>query len=233
MNKLCDSADAAVADIPSGATVMVGGFGLCGNPENLIAALNRKGVRDLTIISNNCGTTDLGLGLLLKSQQVRRMVSSYVGENKEFERQFLSGELEVELNPQGTLAERIRAGGAGIGGFYTRTGVGTQVADGKEVRVIDGLDYLLETPLTADFSLVHAWKADTWGNLVFRKTAQNFNSMMCSAAAVCIVEAENVVEVGEIDPDSVHVPSIYVKRLVQATGLEKPIERRTVQPRPR
>jgi 3-oxoacid CoA-transferase subunit A len=233
MNKLCDSADAALADIPDGATVMVGGFGLCGNPENLIAALHRKGVRDLTIISNNCGTTDQGLGILLKAQQVRRMVSSYVGENKEFERQFLSGELEVELVPQGTLAERIRAGGAGIGGFYTRTGVGTQVADGKEVRAIDGLEYLLEAPLTADFSLVHAWKADTWGNLVFRKTAQNFNTMMCSAAAVCIVEAENIVEVGEIDPDAVHVPSIFVKRLVQATALEKPIERRTVLPRPR
>ena len=232
MNKLYASADAAVADIPDGATVMVGGFGLSGNPENLIAALHRKGVSDLTIVSNNCGTTDQGLGVLLKSQQVRRMVSSYVGENKEFERQFLSGELEVELVPQGTLAERIRAGGAGIGGFYTRTGVGTQVADGKEVRAIDGNEYLLEMPLKADFSLVHAWKADTWGNLVFRKTAQNFNAMMCAAAAVCIVEAEHIVEVGQIDPDAVHVPSIYVKRLIQAVDLEKPIERRTVLPRP-
>jgi len=232
MNKLYASADAAVADIPDGATVMVGGFGLSGNPENLIAALHRKGVSDLTIVSNNCGTTDQGLGVLLKAQQVRRMVSSYVGENKEFERQFLSGELEVELVPQGTLAERIRAGGAGIGGFYTRTGVGTQVADGKEVRAIDGNEYLLEMPLKADFSLVHAWKADTWGNLVFRKTAQNFNAMMCAAAAVCIVEAEHIVEVGQIDPDAVHVPSIYVKRLIQAVDLEKPIERRTVLPRP-
>jgi 3-oxoacid CoA-transferase subunit A len=232
MNKLYASADAAVADIPDGATVMVGGFGLSGNPENLIAALHRKGVSDLTIVSNNCGTTDQGLGVLLKAQQVRRMVSSYVGENKEFERQFLSGELEVELVPQGTLAERIRAGGAGIGGFYTRTGVGTQVADGKEVRAIDGNEYLLEMPLKADFSLVHAWKADTWGNLVFRKTAQNFNAMMCAAAAVCIVEAEHIVEVGQIDPDAVHVPSIYVMRLIQAVDLEKPIERRTVLPRP-
>jgi 3-oxoacid CoA-transferase subunit A len=229
MNKLYDSADVAVADIQSGATVMVGGFGLCGNPENLIAALHRKDVRDLTIISNNCGTTDQGLGVLLKAKQVRRMISSYVGENKEFERQFLAGELEVELNPQGTLAERIRAGGAGIGGFYTRTGVGTQAAEGKETRVIDGLVFLLEAPLKADFSLVHAWKADKWGNLVFRKTAQNFNSIMCSAAALCIVEAENVVEVGEIASDSVHVPSIYVKRLVHATGLQKLIERRTVR----
>jgi 3-oxoacid CoA-transferase subunit A len=232
VNKMLAGADEAVADIPDGATVMVGGFGLCGNPENLIAALHRKGVRDLTIISNNCGTTDQGLGVLLQAQQVRRMVSSYVGENKEFERQFLSGELDVELVPQGTLAERIRAGGAGIGGFYTRTGVGTQVAEGKEVRTIDGHEHLLESPLRAAFSLVHAWQADTWGNLVFRKTARNFNAMMCAAAEVCIVEAENIVAVGRIDPDAVHVPSIYVTRLIQATGLEKPIERRTVLPRP-
>jgi 3-oxoacid CoA-transferase subunit A len=232
MNKLVESADIAVADIPDGATIMVGGFGLCGNPENLITALHRSGVKDLTIISNNCGTTDQGLGVLLKARQVRRMVSSYVGENKEFERQFLSGELEVELVPQGTLAERIRAGGAGIGGFYTPTGVGTQVAEGKEVRVIDGRTYLLESPLRADYSLVHAWKADFWGNLVFRRTAQNFNPMMCAAATVCIAEAEHIVEVGRIDPDTVHVPSICVQRLVQAVGLVKPIERRTVLPRP-
>jgi 3-oxoacid CoA-transferase subunit A len=233
MNKLFPSADAAVADIPDGATLMVGGFGLCGNPENLIAALHRKGVKDLTIISNNCGTTDQGLGVLLKARQVRKMVSSYVGENKEFERQFLSGELEVELAPQGTLAERIRAGGAGIGGFYTPTGVGTQVAEGKETRVIGGREYLLEMPLKADFSLVHAWKADKWGNLLFHKTARNFNPMMCGAGKVCIVEVEHLVEVGEIDPDAVHVPSIYVQRLVQARDLEKPIERRTVRQRAR
>jgi 3-oxoacid CoA-transferase subunit A len=233
MNKIHASADAAIADIPDGATLMVGGFGLSGNPENLITALHRKGVKDLTIIANNCGTTDQGLGVLLKARQVRKMVSSYVGENKEFERQYLSGELEVELIPQGTLAERIRAGGAGIGGFYTRTGVGTQVAEGKETRVIGGQEYLLELPLKADFSLVHAWKADTWGNLVFRKTARNFNPMMCAAGRVCVVEAEHIVEVGEIDSDQVHVPSIYVKRLVRAKDLEKPIERRTTRPRPR
>ncbi len=233
MKKLFASADEAVADIPDGATLLVGGFGLCGNPENLIAAVHRKGVKDLTIVSNNCGTTDQGLGILLKARQVRKMVSSYVGENKEFERQFLSGELEVELIPQGTLAERIRAGGAGIGGFYTPTGVGTQVAEGKETRVIAGREYLLEMPIKADFSLVHAWKADEWGNLVFRKTARNFNPMMCAAAKVSIVETEHIVGVGEIDPDAIHVPSIYVKRLVQAKGLEKPIERRTVRPRAR
>ncbi len=231
MNKLQASADAVVADIPDGATLMVGGFGLCGNPENLIAAVHRRGVRSLEIISNNCGTTDDGLGVLLQAQQVRRMVSSYVGENKEFERQFLSGELDVELVPQGTLAERIRAGGAGIAGFYTRTGVGTQVAEGKEVRVFDGIEYLLERPLRADFALVHAWKADTWGNLVFRRTARNFNPMMCAAAAITIVEAESIVPVGSLDPDSIHVPSIYVQRLVLAEGLRKPIERRTIRPR--
>src|SRR5512134_729759 len=203
MKKIYDSADAAVADLQDGATLVVGGFGLCGNPENLIAAVHRKGVRGLTLVSNNCGTTELGLGILLKSRQVRKMVASYVGENKEFERQYLSGELEVELAPQGTLAERIRAGGAGIGGFYTPTGVGTVVAEGKETRVIGGREYLLEMPLKADFSLVHAWKADKWGNLVFRRTARNFNPMMCAAARVCIVEAEQIVEVGEIPPDQI------------------------------
>ncbi len=231
MNKIVPSADAAVADIPDGATVLVGGFGLSGNPENLITALARKGVKDLTVVSNNCGTTDEGLGVLLKSRQIRKMVSSYVGENKEFERQYLSGELEVELVPQGTLAERLRAGGAGIGGFYTPTGVGTTVAEGKETRVIGGREYLLEMPLRGDFSLVHAWKADPWGNLVFRKTARNFNPMMCAAARVCIVEAEQIVELGEIPPDQIHVPSVYVKRLVLAKDLKKPIERRTVRPR--
>ncbi len=231
MNKVVASADEAVADIPDGATVMVSGFGLCGNPENLIAALHRKGVKDLTVISNNCGTTELGLGVLLQARQIRRMVASYVGENKEFERQYLSGELEVELVPQGTLAERIRAGGAGLGGFYTPTGVGTKVAEGKETRVIAGRSYLLELPLRADFSLVCAWKADAWGNAVFRKTTQNFGPVMCAAAKVTIVEAPNVVAVGEIDPDQVHTPGIYVKRVVKGEKYAKWIERRTVRPR--
>jgi 3-oxoacid CoA-transferase subunit A len=231
MNKLYPSADDAIQDIPDGATVMVGGFGLCGNPENLIAALNRKGVKNLTVISNNCGTTDLGLGVLLKARQIRKMVASYVGENKEFERQFLGGELEVELNPQGTLAERIRAGAAGIGGFYTAAGVGTQVAQGKETRVIAGREYLLELPLKADFALVKAWRADTWGNLVFRRTARNFNPVMCGAAKITVVEVEEIVPVGRIAPDDIHVPPIYVKRLVQGKDYQKPIERRTLRPR--
>ncbi len=233
MNKVVESADAAVADVKDGATILVGGFGLCGNPENLIAALHRKGVRDLTIISNNCGTTDLGLGVLLKARQVRKMIASYVGENKEFERQFISGELEVELVPQGTLAERIRAGGAGIGGFYTATGVGTQVAEGKETRILSGREYLLELPLKADFALVRAWKADTWGNLVYRKTTRNFQPMMAAAARVTVAEAEQLVQPGEIDPDLVHTPSIYVKRVVKGERYEKWIERRTVRPRGR
>jgi 3-oxoacid CoA-transferase subunit A len=217
MNKVFPSAAAAVADISDGVTLLVGGFGLCGNPENLITALHDKGVKDLTVVSNNCGTTDEGLGVLLQARQIRKMISSYVGENKVFEKQYLSGE--------------IRAGGAGIAGFFTATGVGTTVADGKEVRRFGQRDYLLELPIRGDFALVHAWKADKWGNLVFRKTAANFNPMMCAAAKVCIVEAEHIVEVGEIDPDHVHVPSIYVKRIVQAVGLKKPIERRTVRPR--
>jgi len=229
MNKVLPSADEAVKDIPDGATVMSGGFGLCGNPENLISALHKKGVKNLTIISNNCGTTDLGLGILLKAKQVKKMVSSYVGENKEFERQFLSKELEVELNPQGTLAERIRAGGAGIGGFFVRTGFGTQIAEGKETRKIDGHDYVLETPLVADFTIVRAWKADKWGNLQFRKTARNFSPMMCMAGKVTIVEAEQIVEVGEIEPDHVHIPSVYVHRVIQAKELQRWIERRTVR----
>jgi 3-oxoacid CoA-transferase subunit A len=230
MNKLVESADAAVADIRDGATLMVGGFGLSGNPENLIAALHRSGVKGLTLISNNCGTTDLGLGPLLQARQIRKILASYVGENKEFERQYLSGELEVELVPQGTLAERIRAGGAGIGGFYTRTGVGTQVADGKESRTIGGHEYILEQPLFADFALVHAHTADTHGNLVFRKTARNFNPVMATAARVTIAEAERVVAPGELDPDQVHTPGIYVKRLVLGAGYQKWIERRTVRP---
>jgi 3-oxoacid CoA-transferase subunit A len=231
MNKVYPSADEAMKDVQDGATLMVGGFGLCGNPETLIAALNRKGVKNLTVISNNCGTTELGLGVLLKARQIRKMVASYVGENREFERQFLSGELEVELNPQGTLAERIRAGAAGIGGFYTASGVGTQVAQGKETRVIGGREYLLELPLKADFALVKAWKADTWGNLLFNKTARNFNPVMCGAAKVTVVEAEEIVPVGQIPPDAVHVPSIYVERIVRGKDYVKPIERRTIRPR--
>jgi 3-oxoacid CoA-transferase subunit A len=231
VDKVVESADAAIEDVKDGATIMVSGFGLCGNPENLILALHRKGVKDLTVVSNNCGTTDLGLGVLLKARQIRRMVASYVGENKEFERQYLSGELEVELVPQGTLAERIRAGGAGIGGFYTATGVGTQVAEGKETRVIDGREYLLELPLRADFALVHAWKADAWGNLLFRKTARNFGPMMAAAAEVTVAEAEHVVAVGDLDPDRIHTPGIYVNRVVKGERYEKWIERRTVRPR--
>jgi 3-oxoacid CoA-transferase subunit A len=233
VNKLVASADEAVADVRDGSTIMVSGFGLCGNPENLIAALHRKGAKDLTVVSNNCGTTDLGLGVLLKARQIRKIVASYVGENKEFERQYLSGELEVELVPQGTLAERIRAGGAGIGGFYTATGVGTQVAEGKETRVIGGREYLLELPLVADFALVYAWRADTWGNLVFRKTTRNFGPMMCAAAKVTIAEAPEVVKAGELDPDLVQTPGIYVKRVVRGAHYEKWIERRTVRPRAR
>lgn len=231
MNKILGSADEAVADIPDGATIMSGGFGLCGNPENLIDALHRKGTKNLTIISNNCGTTELGLGVLLKANQVKKMVSSYVGENKIFEKQFLSGQLEVELAPQGTFAERIRAGGMGIGAFYTPAGVGTKVAEGKETRVIDGREYVLEMPLKADFALVRAWKADRWGNLVFRKTARNFSPLMCAAAKVTIVEVEELVEVGELDGDAIHVPSIFVKRIIVGKNYQKWIERRTVRPR--
>lgn len=231
MNKRVQNADAAIADVRDGAVIMSGGFGLCGNPENLIAAIHRKGIKNLTIISNNCGTTELGLGVLLKARQVKKMISSYVGENKEFERQFLSGELEVELNPQGTLAERIRAGGAGIGGFYTPTGVGTKIAEGKETRVIDGREYVLERPLVADFCLVRAWKGDTWGNLRFRMTGRNFSPLMCMAAKVTIAEVEHLVEVGELDGDDVHVPSIFVHRIFPGTGYQKWIEKRTVQPR--
>jgi len=231
MNKVVDSVEAALRDVKDGATLMSGGFGLCGNPENLILGLLQKGVRDLTVISNNCGTTDKGLGVLLQTRQIRKMVSSYVGENKEFERQYLSGELELELNPQGTLAERIRAGAFGIGGFFTPTGVGTQVADGKETRVIDGKAYVLETPLKADFALVRAWKADRWGNLVFRKSARNFSPLMAMAADVTIVEAEEIVDVGALDPDEIHVPSVFVKRIVQGRDYRKWIEQRTVRPR--
>lgn len=232
MNKIVASADEAVKDIPDGAVIMSGGFGLCGNPENLIRALHRKGVNGLTIISNNCGIDTKGLGILLAAGQVKKMISSYVGENKTFERLYLEGKLEVELCPQGTLAERIRAGGAGIGGFFTPTGVGTLVAQGKETRVIDGREYVLELPLKADFALVKAWRGDAWGNLVYQKTTRNFTPMMATAARVTIAEVEEVVPIGAIDPESVHTPGIYVKRVVKGESFEKPIERRTVRPRP-
>ena len=231
MNKVVKSAAEAIRDIEDGAVIMSGGFGLCGNPENLIAALHQAGRKNLTIISNNCGTTDLGLGVLLKAKQVKKMVASYVGENKEFERQFLSGELEVELNPQGTLAERIRAGGVGIGGFYTPTGVGTKIAEGKETKVLDGREMVLEKPLKADFAFVRAWVGDTWGNLKFRKTAKNFSPMMCMAAKITIAEVENLVPVGDLDPNDVDVPSIFVQRVVKGVNYEKWIERRTVRPK--
>ena len=219
----------ALADIGDGATVMAGGFGLVGIPENLIAGLRDGGARGLTVISNNCGVDDWGLGLLLRTGQIRKMVASYVGENKEFERRFLSGELEVELNPQGTLAERIRAGGAGIPAFYVPAGVGTPVADGKEVRAFGGREYLLERALTADFALVKAWKGDRDGNLVYRRTARNFNPMMATAARVTIAEVEELLEPGALDPDQVHTPGIYVHRVVHCPEVEKRVERRTTR----
>ena len=231
MNKLFPSADAAIEDLPDGCTLMSGGFGLSGNPENLIAALHRRGTRSLTIISNNCGTTDKGLGILLANGQVKKMVSSYVGENKIFERLFLDGQLEVELNPQGTLAERIRAGGAGIPAFFTRTGYGTEVQKGKETREFGGHMHVMETALTADFAFVKAWKGDRLGNLVYRKTSRNFNPMMATAARITIAEVEELVEVGSIDPDHVHTPGIYVQRILVGTNYEKPIEQRTTRKR--
>lgn len=213
-----------------GMTVMAGGFGLCGIPENLILALRDSGVKNITAISNNAGVDDFGLGLLLKTRQIRKMISSYVGENKEFARQYLSGELELEFNPQGTLAERCRAGGAGIAGFYTKTGVGTLVAEGKETKVFNGETFVLETGLVADLSIVKAWKGDKEGNLIFRKTARNFNPMMATAGKKCIAEVEILVETGELDPDAIHTPGIYVDRIVQGT-FEKRIEQRTITKR--
>jgi len=223
-----DAADKAVADVADGSTLVVGGFGLCGIPENLIAALVRRGVKNLTVVSNNCGVDDWGLGLLLARRQIRKMVSSYVGENAEFERQFLSGELEVELVPQGTLAERMRAGGAGIPAFYTPAGAGTLVAEGKETRQFDGRDYLLERGIVGDFSMVAAWKGDRMGNLVYRKSARNFNPMAVTAGRVAIAEVEELVEVGELDPECIHTPGVYVNRIVVAPR-QKRIERRTVR----
>lgn len=229
MNKIFSNADAAIFDIGDGATVMVGGFGLCGIPENLIAAMVRKGPRNLTTISNNVGIDHYGLGLLLEAGQIVRHIGTYVGENKFLEDLVLTKKLDLELTPQGTFAERIRAGGAGIPAFYTPTGVGTLVAEGKEMREFNGRPYLMERGLTADFALIKAWKGDKWGNLVFRKTARNFAPMMATAAKTTIVEVEYLVEVGEIEPDQVMTPSIYVQRIFQGTNYEKRIERRTLR----
>jgi 3-oxoacid CoA-transferase A subunit len=229
VNKVLASAEEAVARIPDGATIMMGGFGLCGIPETLIAALKARGTRELTVISNNAGVDDFGIGVLLRTRQVRKMIATYVGENKEFERQFLSRELEVELVPQGTFAERIRAGGAGIAGFFTPTGYGTIVSEGKETRVIDGKPYVLESPLKADFAFVKAWRGDRTGNLVYRKTARNFNPVMATAAAVTIAEVERLVEPGELDPDQVVTPGIFVRHILEGTHYEKRIEKRTLR----
>jgi 3-oxoacid CoA-transferase subunit A len=231
MDKTVADADAAVADLFDGATLMAGGFGLCGIPENLIAAIRRKGTKNLTIISNNCGIDSKGLGILLANGQVRKMVGSYVGENKTFERLFLEKKLDVELVPQGTLAERIRAGGAGIPAFFTATGYGTVVAEGKETRTFDGRNYVLERALTADFGIVKAWRGDRFGNLVYRKTARNFNPMIAAAANVTIAEVEELVAPGELPPDQVHTPGIYVQRMLRGPSYEKPIEQRTVRKR--
>src|SRR3982751_2653455 len=229
MNKVLASAADAVALIPNGASIMMGGFGLCGIPETLIAALRARGTKGLTVISNNAGIDDFGIGVLLRSRQVRKMIATYVGENKEFERQFLSGEIDVELVPQGTFAERIRAGGAGIGGFFTPTAYGTIVAEGKETRVIDGKPYVLEPPLKADFAFVKAWKGDRVGNLVYRRTARNFNPVMATAARVTIAEVEHLVEPGEMDPDHVVTPGIFVRHILQGKSYEKRIEKRTTR----
>jgi 3-oxoacid CoA-transferase A subunit len=228
VNKVVPSAFDAIADVGDGASILAGGFGLCGIPENLIAALAQKGVRGLTVISNNAGIDGAGLGVLLKNGQIRKMVSSYVGENKEFERQYLAGELEVELTPQGTLSERIRAGGAGIPAFFTPTGVGTPIAEGKETREYDGRTFVLERAITADFALVKAWKGDTHGNLVYRYTARNFNPMMATAGRVTIAEVEELVAPGELDPDLVHTPGVFVQRVLKGPRYEKRIEKRTV-----
>ncbi|ABB33509.1 3-oxoacid CoA-transferase, A subunit [Geobacter metallireducens RCH3] len=227
--KVQSSIEKALEGIQDGATLMVGGFGLVGIPEKLILGLREKGVKNLTVISNNCGVDDFGLGILLQNRQIRKMVSSYVGENKEFERQFLSGELEVELTPQGTLAERIRAGGAGIPAFYTPAGVGTPLAEGREVRSFNGREYLLETGLVADFALVKAWKGDWMGNLIYNKTSRNFNPMMATAAKVTIAEVEDLLDPGELDPAFIHTPGVYVQRIVLCGNYEKRIERRTVR----
>lgn len=226
-----DAASALRGVVKDGMTLMCGGFGVCGIPENLIAALHASGVRALTVVSNNAGLDGVGLGLLLQARQIRKMISSYVGENKEFERQYLAGEIEIEFNPQGTMAERVRAGGAGIYGFFTKTGAGTQVAEGKETRIIDGETYVLEKGLIADVSLVKAWKGDTEGNLVYRKTARNFNPIMATAGRMTLAEVEELVQPGELDGDSIHTPGIFVQRIIQGSGYSKLIEKRTVRKR--
>jgi 3-oxoacid CoA-transferase subunit A len=226
-----DAASALRGVVKDGMTLMCGGFGACGIPENLIDALHASGIRDLTVVSNNAGLDGVGLGLLLQTRQIRKMISSYVGENKEFERQYLAGELELEFNPQGTLAERIRAGGAGIYGFYTKVGAGTLVAEGKETRLVDGDTYVLETGLVADVSLVKAWKGDTEGNLIYRKTARNFNPNMATAARITIAEVEELVDIGALDADNIHTPGIFVQRIVQGPRYTKVIEKRTVRKR--
>ena len=229
MHKVVTNADEAIRDVFDGATIMVGGFGLCGMPENLIRALARKGARNLTTISNNAGVDGFGMGLLLAHGQIRRHIGTYVGENKLLEEMVLKGQVQLDLVPQGTFSERIRAGGAGIAGFYTPTGVGTMVAEGKETREFDRRTYVLERALTADFAFVKAWKGDRWGNLVYRKTARNFNPIMATAAKVTIAEVEQLVEVGDLDPDTVHTPSVFVKRIFQGEVFEKRIEKRTVR----
>jgi len=229
MNKVLAGAEAAVALVPDGASILMGGFGLCGIPETLIQALHARGTRDLTVISNNAGIDDFGIGILLRARQVRKMIATYVGENKEFERQFLTGELAVDLVPQGTFAERIRAGGAGIGGFFTPTGYGTLAAEGKETRIIDGRPYVLEAPLTADFAFVKAWKGDRHGNLVYRRTARNFNPLMATAGRITIAEVEELVEPGALDPDAIVTPGIFVKQVIVGAHYEKRIEKRTVR----
>ncbi len=231
INKIYDSAEKAIEGVKDGMTILTGGFGLCGLPENLIIALRDSGVKNLTCVSNNAGVDDFGLGLLLQTKQIKKMISSYVGENKEFERQFLSKELEVELNPQGTLAERLRAGGAGIPAFFTPTGYGTVVADGKETREFDGRHYVMERGIVGDFAFVKAWKADPFGNLLFRKTARNFNPMMATAGKITVAEVEEIVEYGDIDPDQVHTPGIFVQRIIKGQSFEKRIEQRTTRER--
>ncbi len=231
MNKILPSAEAAVADVPDGASIMVGGFGLCGIPENLIEAIRRRGAKNLTLISNNAGVNEFGLGRLLETRQIKKLIGTYVGTNKLLEERALRGEIELELMPQGSFIERIRAGGAGIAGFFTPTGVGTVVAEGKEVREFDGRPYLLERALRADFAFVKAWKGDRWGNLIYRRTARNFNPVMATAAAVTIAEVEELVEFGSLDPNCVVTPGIYVKRIFQGCGYEKRIEKRTFRKR--
>ncbi len=229
MDKRISSPDLAIARLNDGATILMGGFGLCGIPENLIAAVRRKGTKNLTIVSNNAGVDDFGIGLLLQQRQVKKMISTYVGENKLFEQLVTSGELQLELNPQGTLSERLRAGGAGIPAFYTPTGYGTMVAEGKETREFDGRMYVMERGLRGDFAFIKAWKGDRWGNLIYRKTARNFNPMMATAADYVIAEVEELVELGQLPPDQVHTPGIFVDAVFQGAGYEKRIERRTVR----